>query len=91
MREWRRANRRQLCGGCNRRVAIDDPILVLQIGSVEKIRCALCAGPAPPDLPAVIVTAVILPFDFARSGVRWRENRVDSLSGAIPPERETDQ
>jgi len=43
-----------LCGGCGHQLKKGDAILVLTIGTVRKVRCGLCSGPVPPDLPAFV-------------------------------------
>lgn len=60
MRTWTRAIVPMLCGGCNRMLAKGDPILVIEFGyragrPTRRTRCDRCEGPAPPDLPALIV------------------------------------
>lgn len=52
MQHWARVKRARICGGCGRTLAIGDPVLVITLArQVDKIRCATCNGPAPPDLP----------------------------------------
>lgn len=56
MTEWRRALWAVRCGGCNAPIAAGSPVLVLVVaGRREKIRGVCCDGPAPPDLPAVVL------------------------------------
>lgn len=52
MQVWERVGTWKLCGGCGASLAPNTPVLVLIIGRLRKLRCPLCAGPAPPDLPA---------------------------------------
>jgi len=66
---WDRASRLQLCGRCGRHIEKGDPLLVITIGStVQKVRCATCDGPAPPDLPPFISTKA----EFARAPIALR-------------------
>jgi len=63
MTRWDRAIRDQWCGRCGHRIATGDPVFVLTLQSTEKVRCATCEGPAPPDLPALVERA---PIDMPR-------------------------
>lgn len=51
MKRWERATRNRLCGCCGQPIAKGDPVLVLTIQTIEKVRCVGCDGPAPADLP----------------------------------------
>jgi hypothetical protein len=77
--EWTRLAIGARCGGCGRELEKGDPVLVRRISTMTRrfIRCTTCEGPAPPDLPALIVTRSayepinltrfgILPMDFSR-------------------------
>jgi len=60
MRTWERVAVATLCGGCGAGLDVGDPVLVMtrERGTAKPlrfVRCAGCAGPAPPDLPALIV------------------------------------
>jgi hypothetical protein len=55
--------RARMCGKCGRELVLGDPIFVYSLPRrgnnrppVRLIRCdsLLCAGPAPPDLPAIV-------------------------------------
>lgn len=50
---WERATSDTLCGYCRLHIPEDAPIHVTTLVGVDRkrIRCQLCAGPAPPDLP----------------------------------------
>lgn len=83
MRRWTRVVvPSTLCGGCGHELRKGEPILAIEVtylaGKVLRLwRCAQCEGPAPPDLPADIVTDEprppidltrfgLLPLDFSR-------------------------
>jgi hypothetical protein len=87
MSTWERATFDRLCPMCNRVVKVGEPILVYRFTPapprktpIEKIRCASCDGPAPPDLPAHIEEAPrpplamhrlgLLPLEFGRTATR---------------------
>lgn len=60
MTKWTRATLATICGGCNRVIALGAPMKLLELGTVQggrriKVRCETCDGPAPPDLPLLIV------------------------------------
>jgi hypothetical protein len=68
---WERTRVARLCGRCNRALIPGDPILVVTIahGSatpIRRVRCELCEGPAPPDLPALVERAPVTPAAFVR-------------------------
>jgi len=58
MTEWRRLKISRVCGGCGAIIARGEPakFIVLEGLRRELLRCAECAGPVPPDLPALIET-----------------------------------
>jgi hypothetical protein len=55
MRTWERLQLPTLCGNCGALLDIGAPALIITIQSLKrrKIRCAECAGLAPPELPAL--------------------------------------
>jgi hypothetical protein len=53
MKRWERATRNRRCGCCGEPIHHGDPVLVLTIQAVVKVRCVSCDGPAPADLPAL--------------------------------------
>lgn len=60
MRSWERIAVATLCGGCGRTLMKGDPVLVIArpraTGKpLRFLRCDRCEGPAPPDLPALVV------------------------------------
>ena len=56
--EWTRAKVEVPCGACGQRIYIRQPMFVMQFERVQRrlVRCVDCVGPAPPDLPEVILT-----------------------------------
>jgi len=61
MRKWTKLRYRVKCGGCGQDIYPNQPTLLiemLQLGprGRRRYRCCECEGPAPPDLPDVIVT-----------------------------------
>ncbi len=77
MRAWARATRLRHCGRCGTDVAVGAPYLSIRVGAGrELVRCVTCEGPAPPDLPPVIVTqSVHEPINLTRFGILpidWR-------------------
>lgn len=58
---WVRCDYGARCGGCGQGIAIGDPLLELAIPNLHRhpVRCAACAGPAPPDLPPLVESASI--------------------------------
>jgi len=55
MKTWERIAYREMCGGCGKLLQRDDPVLATTINGLRRklLRCAECAGPAPPDLPVL--------------------------------------
>ena len=84
MKIWTRAVVPTLCGGpCKHTlIEIGAPMLVLAVKGFtrEFVRCELCAGQAPPDLPAHVVTD-------------HRPPRLETMSrlGLLPLDREPGQ
>jgi hypothetical protein len=79
MTTWMRDRTLRHCGQCGRDIPEGEVLLRITFGSCKarKYRCASCAGPAPPDLPAVIEYETpqspidlsrlgLLPLDFSR-------------------------
>jgi hypothetical protein len=79
MTTWMRDRTLRHCGQCGADIPADTVLLRITFGSckAKKYRCATCAGPAPPDLPATIEYADppppldltrlgLLPLDFKR-------------------------
>jgi hypothetical protein len=59
MQTWTRVVVATLCGGCNRQLTVGDPVEVREFAYhggplIHRVRCDRCAGPAPPDLPALV-------------------------------------
>jgi hypothetical protein len=56
MRTWTRATISSFCGGCGAEIKRGDPHVLISLPGVSRklVRCPACAGPAPPDLPALI-------------------------------------
>jgi hypothetical protein len=56
MRTWSRVSWDCHCGLCNSLLRRGDPVLRIQIPGMRRalLRCPLCVGPAPPDLPALV-------------------------------------
>ena len=57
MRRWARAERELFCGYCSQRmIPKGDPVCYVKMEKLtrELRRCVDCAGPAPPDLPALV-------------------------------------
>jgi hypothetical protein len=56
MREWRRVVVDTRCGYCGATIPKGEPARFTAIATIkrQRIRCANCAGEAPPDLPALI-------------------------------------
>jgi len=70
MRRWTRAPRAMFCGFCVRReIPVGDPVLYISTERMtrEMKRCVDCAGPAPPDLPALVAQKE--PGDFSMVSV----------------------
>jgi hypothetical protein len=70
MRRWARAPRELHCGYCfNRTIAAGDPICYVKTANItrELKRCVDCAGPAPPNLPAL--PELKTPGDFSMTHV----------------------
>jgi hypothetical protein len=61
MRTWTRAplGTHERCGQCGAVIAPGAPVLRITLPAVVRAlrRCEACVGPAPPDLPALIVRA----------------------------------
>lgn len=59
MRTWQRVDRHTLCGGCGAVIPAGAPMLLMTISTVKRARwrCVGCAGEAPPDLPATVVSS----------------------------------
>jgi len=60
MKAWDRIAVPTLCGGCGRTLAAGDPVLVITrprgtAKALRFLRCDRCEGPAPPELPALVV------------------------------------
>lgn len=80
MSTWTRAEARwRKCGKCGHPIGIGDPVLVMTFGKATLVRCATCAGGAPPDLPArieltkrprldVAARFGLLPLEFSKHG-----------------------
>jgi hypothetical protein len=79
MTAWTRDRAVRRCGQCGQAIPIGDVFLLLTFNGrhFKKYRCATCAGPAPPELPPVIVydeppppidltRLGLLPLDFSR-------------------------
>jgi hypothetical protein len=79
MTMWTRDRTLRHCGQCGADIPIGDVFLLLTFNGrvFKKYRCAMCAGPAPPELPAAIVydeppppidltRLGLLPLDFSR-------------------------
>ena len=68
--EWTRADRDGACGGCNEPIASGDRIRLTIIAGVTRrfVRCATCAGGAPPELPADVAPAAPNRDGFAPLG-----------------------
>ena len=83
MTGWRRADRVLVCGGCAVALNVGDPILTIRIDGLKRplVRGACCAGPAPPDLPALILVAPPLVN-------RWQSFDPSRVLAFTPPERE---
>src|SRR5262252_2298249 len=72
-RTWQRAGIGTLCGRCGATIAKGDPVLriVMVRGghTLRFVRCAKCDGPAPPDLPPLVVrSTTIAPSALHRVG-----------------------
>lgn len=63
MKEWKRAPVDMFCGYCNGPIPAGTLALVWTLAKVKqpRVRCADCAGPAPPDLPMHIERKSIAP------------------------------
>jgi len=67
---WTRATVATLCGGCRRHIAVGEPLLLLRVtAKIEKRRCEICGGGAPPDLPREIERATPPPVDMTPLGL----------------------
>lgn len=66
MTEWRRVVTDTLCGYCGHSIPKGDPARYTKIGDIrrERVRCADCVGPAPPDLPPLIERSREIPATF---------------------------
>jgi len=55
--EWTRAKVEVSCGACGKRIYVQQPMFAMKFEHVKRslVRCVECVGPAPPDLPEVIV------------------------------------
>lgn len=51
MSTWTRAKFTRACGNCGDAIKVGEPLLELRLVFTTKVRCQLCDGPAPPDLP----------------------------------------
>jgi hypothetical protein len=51
--EWTRAENAGFCGRCGREIEIRDRVQITTVAGVTRkfVRCAECAGGAPPELP----------------------------------------
>lgn len=85
MREWRRVPSATLCGYCGEQISRDVPALFTKLPNVkrERVRCALCVGEAPPDLPARIVLRGET-VDGVRSGVTKRMQPLAKVAASLP-------
>jgi|KBSMisStaDraftv2_1062788.scaffolds.fasta_scaffold00291_49 hypothetical protein len=69
------------CGGCGRLIETAKPVFVITLPGLKafRYRCEVCEGPAPPDLPELVVLIAqpraieppvmfrqLLPLDFRR-------------------------
>jgi hypothetical protein len=54
---WVRLTDRATCGRCGAELADGTAALLIELPGVKhpRVRCEICAGPAPPDLPAGLV------------------------------------
>jgi hypothetical protein len=72
VRTWERLRVGTLCGACGRQLDVGDPVLVFIIErgnhpTIRRVRCDQCEGPAPPDLPELVVTThAITPTPLTR-------------------------
>jgi len=60
MSAWHRAAVDTICGLCGVHIAVGEPVHVFELPGVrfrrgQKVRCATCDGPAPPDLPPLVL------------------------------------
>jgi hypothetical protein len=60
VKAWERLIVPTLCGGCGRELDAGDPVLVISRARgtakpLRFVRCDRCEGPAPPDLPPLVV------------------------------------
>ena len=70
-RQWRKLQADERCGQCGAELPRGTSVMIITLPNVKRprIRCEDCAGPAPPDLPAVIehkTNADILARGFTR-------------------------
>lgn len=58
---WTRAPTSTLCGRCNAVIPDGAAVLEIALAGIRRrlLRCEVCAGPAPPDLPPPVVPATI--------------------------------
>lgn len=69
---WTRDRTLRHCGQCGRDIPVGEVLLRITFDrcTAKKYRCETCVGPAPPDLPAVIVVEPPPPpIDFTRAGL----------------------
>ena len=71
MTAWTRDRTLRHCGQCGQDIPAGDVLLLLSFNGrrFKKYRCATCAGPAPPDLPASIELEPPPPIDLTRLGL----------------------
>lgn len=71
MTTWTRDRALRHCGQCGQRIPVGDVFLLVTFRGLtfKKYRCATCAGPAPPDLPAHIEQTPLPPIDLTRIGL----------------------
>jgi hypothetical protein len=72
MRTWRRVAVSRRCGGCGQQMPVWAPALFIEMvrgtRTLTFIRCAVCEGPAPSDLPPVVARPGISPSQLYRVG-----------------------
>ena len=69
MTGWTRVRWPMRCGGCGAELALGAAVRVLELAGLRRrlVRGVCCAGPAPPELPALVQqTAPPKPFTMAR-------------------------
>lgn len=68
MTEWTRAERDGVCGGCDKKITVGEPIRLTSIVGIRRrfVRCQECAGSVPYELPPV---SVVVPDRTPRAPV----------------------